>query len=136
MKIRDADIKQLNGTTLAYMGDAVMEQFVREHLIRNGQVKPNRLHVSATKFVSAKAQASMVVQLLEENYFTDEEIAVIKRGRNANQGTVPKNTDVQTYRHATSFEAIIGYFYLLNQHDRLRNMMEHVLTDNFAKGRS
>jgi ribonuclease III family protein len=129
MKLTEADFKQLNGTTLAYMGDAVMEQFVREHLIRNGQIKPNRLHVSATKFVSAKAQAGMVVQLLEENYFTEEEIAVIKRGRNANQGTVPKNTDVQTYRHATSFEAIIGYLHLLNQHERLKEIMEYVLTD-------
>jgi ribonuclease-3 family protein len=136
MKLTDADIKQLNGTTLAYMGDAVMEQFVREHLIRNGQVKPNRLHVSATKFVSAKAQAGMVVQLLEENYFTEEEVAVIKRGRNANQGTVPKNTDVQTYRHATSFEAIIGYLYLLNQHERLNAMMDYVLTDKLERGRS
>lgn len=129
MKLSDADIKQLNGTTLAYMGDAVMEQFVREHLIRNGQVKPNKLHVSATKYVSAKAQAGMVVQLLEENFFTEEEVAVIKRGRNANQGTVPKNTDVQTYRHATSFEAIIGYLYLLNEHDRLKALMKTVLPD-------
>jgi ribonuclease III family protein len=129
MRLSDADIKQLNGTTFAYMGDAVMEQFVREHLIRNGQVKPNKLHVSATKFVSAKAQAGMVVQLLEENFFTEEEVAVIKRGRNANQGTVPKNTDVQTYRHATSFEAIIGYLYLLNEHERLKALMETVLPD-------
>lgn len=129
MKLSDADIKQLNGTTLAYMGDAVMEQFVREHLIRNGQVKPNKLHVSATKFVSAKAQAGMVVQLLEDNFFTEEEVAVIKRGRNANQGTVPKNTDVQTYRHATSFEAIIGYLYLLNEHERLKALMTTVLPD-------
>ncbi|OOE09560.1 Mini-ribonuclease 3 [Fictibacillus arsenicus] len=129
MKLSDSDIKQLNGTTLAYMGDAVMEQFVREHLIRNGQVKPNKLHVSATKFVSAKAQAGMVVQLLEENFFTEEEVAVIKRGRNANQGTVPKNTDVQTYRHATSFEAIIGYLYLLNEHERLKAIMKTVLPD-------
>jgi ribonuclease III family protein len=127
MRLSDADIKQLNGTTLAYMGDAVMEQFVREHLIRSGQVKPNKLHVSATKFVSAKAQAGMVVQLLEENFFTEEETAVIKRGRNANQGTVPKNTDVQTYRHATSFEAIIGYLYLLNEHERLKIIIEHIL---------
>jgi ribonuclease-3 family protein len=136
MKLSDADIKQLNGTTLAYMGDAVMEQFVREYLIRNGQVKPNKLHVSATKFVSAKAQAGMVLQLLEENFFTDEEVAVIKRGRNANQGTVPKNTDVQTYRHATSFEAIIGYLYLLNQHERLQAIMDNILVERLERGKA
>jgi ribonuclease-3 family protein len=136
MKLSDADIKQLNGTTLAYMGDAVMEQFVREHLIRNGQVKPNKLHVLATKYVSAKAQAGMVVQLMEENFFTEEEVAVVKRGRNANQGTVPKNTDVQTYRHATSFEAIIGYLYLLNQHERLQAIMDHILVERLERGKA
>ena len=80
MTLSDGDFKQLNGTTLAYMGDAVMEQFVREHLIRSGQVKPNKLHVAATKIVSAKAQAGMVIQLLEEGFFTEQEVAVIKAG--------------------------------------------------------
>jgi ribonuclease III family protein len=127
--LSEGDFKQLSGTTLAYMGDAVMEQFVREYLIRNGQVRPNKLHVSATKYVSAKAQAGMVIQLLDEGFFTEDEVAVIKRGRNANQGTVPKNTDVQTYRHATSFEAIIGYLYLLNQHERLEALMNKALNN-------
>ncbi|MDR7074813.1 Mini-ribonuclease 3 [Fictibacillus barbaricus] len=134
MTLSDGDFKQLNGTTLAYMGDAVMEQFVREHLIRSGQVKPNKLHVAATKIVSAKAQAGMVIQLLEEGFFTEQEVAVIKRGRNANQGTVPKNTDVQTYRHATSFEAILGYLYLLNEHDRLDEIMKRILNNKTREG--
>lgn len=89
-QITNADVKQLNGMTLAYMGDAVLETFVRHHLIHSGQVKPNKLHTLATKYVSAKAQASVVKRLLEEGFFDEEETAVIMRGRNANQGSVPK----------------------------------------------
>ncbi len=56
MKLRTEDVKQLNALALAYMGDAVLEQKVREHLLLAGRVKPNTLHKEATKYVSAKAQ--------------------------------------------------------------------------------
>ena len=54
----------------------------------------------------------MLYALMEEDFLSEEELAVIKRGRNAKSGTVPKNTDVQTYRYSTAFEALIGYLYL------------------------
>ena len=56
--LRDIDVKQLNALALAYMGDAVYEQAVREHLLRSGRVKPNVLHKQATSYVSAKSQAA------------------------------------------------------------------------------
>lgn len=49
--LRDIDVKQLNALALAYMGDAVYEQAVREHLLRSGRVKPNVLHKQATSYV-------------------------------------------------------------------------------------
>ncbi|MGG1572101.1 Mini-ribonuclease 3 [Fictibacillus sp. NRS-1165] len=127
-QISRSDIKQLNGMTLAYMGDAVLETFVRHHLIHTGQVKPNRLHTLATKYVSAKAQAAVVLRLLDESFFDEEEVGVIMRGRNAKQGSVPKNTDVQTYRYGTGFEAIIGYHYLLGNEERLQAIFEKVVS--------
>ena len=59
-----SDVKQLNALALAYMGDAVFEQVVRKHLIYSGRVKPNTLHKEATKYVSAKAQATIVREML------------------------------------------------------------------------
>ena len=56
---------------------------------------------------------------------TEEEIAVVKRGRNAKSGTVPKNTDVQTYRYATAIEALIGYHYLLKNEERLKTIIQY-----------
>ena len=52
--LRDIDVKQLNALALAYMGDAVYEQAIREHLLRSGRVRPNVLHREATRYVSAK----------------------------------------------------------------------------------
>ncbi|MBB6447510.1 Mini-ribonuclease 3 [Bacillus benzoevorans] len=117
----------LNSLALAYMGDAVYETYVRYHLLQKGQVKPHLLHKEATKYVSAKAQSGVLHEMLANGFFQEEEVAIIKRGRNAKSGTVPKNTDVQTYRYSTAFEALIGSLYLAGKQERL----EEVVTKAF-----
>lgn len=117
----------LNSLALAYMGDAVYETYVRYHLLQKGQVKPNLLHKEATKYVSAKAQSGVLHEMLTKGYFQEDEVAIIKRGRNAKSGSVPKNTDVQTYRYSTAFEALIGSLYLAGNQERL----EEVVTKAF-----
>lgn len=121
--LRDIDVKQLNALALAYMGDAVYEQAVREHLLRCGRVKPQILHKEATRFVSAKAQAQIIITMKEKNLLTEEESAVMRRGRNAKSGSVPKNTDVTTYNYSSAFEAVLGYVYLLGRHERLAELI-------------
>ena len=122
--LRDIDVKQLNALALAYMGDAVYEQAVREHLLRSGRVKPQVLHKEATRFVSAKAQAGIILTMKEQNFLTEEEQAVMRRGRNAKAGSVPKNTDVTTYNYSSAFEAVLGYVYLLDRQERLTELIE------------
>ncbi|MCG7335335.1 Mini-ribonuclease 3 [Sporosarcina sp. ACRSM] len=117
--LRDIDVKQLNALALAYMGDAVYEQAVREHLLRSGRVKPNVLHKQATNYVSAKSQAAIVKHMQQIGFLTEEEEAVLRRGRNAKSGSVPKNTDVVTYNYSSGFEAVVGYLYLLGKTERL-----------------
>ena len=117
--LRDMDVKQLNALALAYMGDAVYEQAVREHLLRSGRVKPNVLHREATKYVSAKSQAAILQEMKAANYLTEEEAAIMRRGRNAKSGSVPKNTDVGTYKNSSGFEAVLGYLYLLGRTERI-----------------
>jgi ribonuclease III family protein len=123
---QNINAKLLNSLALAYLGDAIFETYVRFHLLQNGQVKPNLLHREATKYVSAKAQSGVLHQLMEQGYFDDEEIAIIKRGRNAKSGSVPKNTDVQTYRYSTAFEALIGSLYLSGKKERLEDIITNV----------
>lgn len=125
--LRPEDIKQLNALALAYMGDAVLEQRVREYLLRKGGVRPNALHKEATHYVSAKAQSMIVLRMIEEGYLTEEEQAVFRRGRNAKSGSVPKNTDVRTYRNSSGFEAVLGYLFLLQQVERANDIISYSL---------
>ncbi|MED3624846.1 Mini-ribonuclease 3 [Neobacillus thermocopriae] len=117
------DANQLNSLALAYMGDAIYETYVRRHLLYGGQVRPHQLHREGTKYVSAKAQCKILFQMMDEQLLNDEELAVVMRGRNAKSGTVPKNTDVQTYRYSTAFEALIGYLYLSGKTVRLEQLV-------------
>jgi len=126
-KLRKEDVKQLNALALAYMGDAVLEQKVREYLLRAGRVKPNTLHREATHYVSAKAQSRIVHRMIEESFLTEEELAVFRRGRNAKSGSVPKNTDVQTYRNSSGFEAVLGSLYLLNELERVYEIIAYAI---------
>lgn len=121
------DVKQLNALALAYMGDAVLEQRIREHLLLIGKVKPNTLHKEATKYVSAKAQSMIVYRMIDEHFLTEEEQAIFRRGRNAKSGSVPKNTDIRTYRNSSGFEAILGSLFLSKQHDRANEIIDYAI---------
>ncbi|MED3762341.1 MULTISPECIES: Mini-ribonuclease 3 [Peribacillus] len=118
------DAKMLNSLALAYIGDAVYETYIRHHLIQKGAVKPNLLHKKATSFVAAKAQNKIIHFFLESDWLSEEESAVVRRGRNAKSGTVPKNTDVQTYRYSTAFEALMGFLYLSGRKERMEELIK------------
>lgn len=126
-QLRQEDVMQLNALALAYMGDAVLEQRIREHLLIAGRVKPNTLHKEATKYVSAKAQSNVVYRMLEEGFLTEAEQAIFKRGRNAKSGSVPKNTDVQTYRNSSGFEAVIGSLFLRKEQARVDEIINYTI---------
>lgn len=123
----ELDVKQLKSLALAYMGDAVYEVRVREHLIQAGQVKPNDLHKQAIAFVSAKGQAKIILHWLDRKLLSDEEERIVGRGRNAKSGSIPKNTNVQTYRYSTAFEALLGYHYLQKNEERLEELLDKAI---------
>ena len=120
------DINTINIVTLAYLGDAIYEIYIRESLIEQGIAKVEELQKSATKYVSAKGQASILTNLLENNLLTEEEIDVVKRGRNYKRSSHPKHTDIITYKLSTGFEALIGYLYLSNNHQRLEEILKQI----------
>lgn len=119
---------EVSALTLAYIGDAVIELFVRKRLIFQGYVKPNALHKECIRYVSAKGQAAFLFYLLNEEGLTEEEQGIVRKGRNAKSGTVPKNTDVQTYRYGTAFECLIGYLDLKGQAERVAELLDQLMT--------
>ncbi|OME87735.1 MULTISPECIES: Mini-ribonuclease 3 [Paenibacillus] len=106
---------------LAYIGDAIYEVAVRQFLISRANLRPHHLHRTATGFVSAKAQSRILAYLDPE--LTEEERDVVRQGRNAKSGSIPKNADVLEYRHATAFETLVGYLYYTGEQDRLRELI-------------
>ena len=123
------DVRDINIITLAYLGDAIYEVYIREYLIRCGYAKVDELQKEAIKYVSAKGQDKILNFLENNNYLHEDELEVIKRGRNYNRLSHPKNTDIITYKMATGFEALIGYLYLDNKRERLDSIINYILEE-------
>lgn len=115
-------IGEYSPLALAYMGDAVFTIFMREHLLRIGNAPVNALHKKSAEYVNAAAQAQMYHRILP--FLTENEQAVMKRGRNAKSNSKAKNADIADYRHATGLEALFGYLFLKGDIDRAKEIFE------------
>ena len=121
------DIKEINVLVLAYLGDTIYEDYIRKYLIKKGISNVNDLQKEAVNYVSAKAQAKFLTELVDKNFFNNEELSVIKRARNHKGRTHPKNCDIVTYRHATGLEALIGYLELMEKKKRIDEIMKEII---------
>ena len=115
--------EQMNGLSLAYIGDAIYELEVRQYLLSLGLTKVNDLQKRSKHYVSAKAHAALFDLMITDNLLTDTELSYFKRGRNAKSHTKAKNTDVVSYRVSTGVEALFGFLYLSQQHARIQSLM-------------
>ena len=121
------DVLEINALVLAYLGDTIYENYVRRFLISKSISNVNDLQSESIKYVSAKSQAKFLLELIDRNYFTEEEMNVIRRARNYKNNSHPKNCDVVTYKYATGLEALIGYLDLTYQKDRIDEIMKLIL---------
>jgi len=115
---------QYNGQTLAYIGDAVFELFIRETLLEQGIVKADKLHREVIKFTSAQGQYACLQSI--EDALSEKEKAVVNRGRNQATARRPKGTPLQTYKLSTGFEALIGFLYLSGEKNRLQELFDMI----------
>ena len=114
-----------NTIALAFVGDAVYELFIREHLFEKiNKQRPDQMHRASVKFVKAAAQCESIKKLIKEEFLTEEELALVKRARNHKVATKAKNASMVEYKWATAFEALLGYLYLSGQEERLKEVME------------
>jgi len=115
----------LSPAVLAYVGDAVYELAIRQHLAcKMGHSKVNKLHRETVKQVRAGAQASVLQKL--GGSLTEKEAEMVRRGRNVKSGHVPKSAKVLDYRHSTGLECLVGYLYLKGDMKRLEEIMAFV----------
>ena len=122
----EIEVRQMSPLTWAYIGDAVYELYIRTYLVNTTKLKPHKLHVEATGYVKAKAQAETLRRIEEQ--LTEEEKDIVRRGRNAENHHLPKNADPADYSKSTAFEALIGYLYLTKKEDRLKEILDLCLS--------
>lgn len=58
---------------------------------------------------------------------TAEELAVFKRGRNANVNTIPHNASRSDYLKATALECLFGYLYLQGATGRINELFNAMM---------
>ena len=120
--LQPVDIRTYSPVVLAYIGDAVYELVIRTILVDQGNRQANTLHKKASTYVTASAQAAMAEAFLPE--LTEEELSYFKRGRNAKTVSMAKHATMHDYRHATGFEALMGYLYLTDQMKRMIDLIK------------
>ena len=114
--------------TLAFLGDSVYDTYIREYLLRQANMPVAKLHSAKIRLVCAEFQ-SMAYELVADK-LTEQELAVLKRGRNATGNTVPKHADAAEYRRATALECLFGYLYLTGRNERIRELFELIINSN------
>lgn len=115
--------KVLSPLVLAYIGDACFELYIRKRIVQdNIGLPPRKLHLLTVGYVSASSQSDIIHGIWDS--LKECEKAVVKKGRNAKSGMAPKNADIVQYRHATGFEALIGYLFLRGDTNRLCNVLD------------
>lgn len=120
--IKEKDPRQYSPLALAYIGDGIYDLVIRTMVVEQGNARVNQLHKKVSNMVKASFQAQMIHKM--QPYLTEEERSVYKRGRNAKSYTMAKNASVTDYRHATGFEALMGYLYLAHQFSRILELVK------------
>jgi len=116
----------LESKVLAFLGDAVYELYIREYLISKKICNVNDLQKECVKYVSAERQCYFVEKMISDEFLSEDEIDVFKRGRNASSHS-SKSTDIVTYKKSTGLECLIGYLYLNKKIDRIKEIMEFIV---------
>ena len=121
------DVARYDTGTLAYLGDAVYEVIIREKIVRERPGDSGRAHHTAVRYVSSEGQARAAKAMIASGFLTEEEERLYKRARNHRAMSRPQNADPRNYKIATGLEALIGYLYLTDQRDRLREIAEEAV---------
>ncbi len=116
------DIRQYSPLALAYMGDCIFDLCVRTYLLKQANMPANKLHQKAKAVVNATSQSKMYKELID--IVTEEERAILKRGRNASSNTRAKNATMIDYKNATGLEALFGYLYLKGDQERINQLFK------------
>ncbi|MGL5805436.1 MAG: Mini-ribonuclease 3 [Xenococcaceae cyanobacterium] len=118
------DLNRLSPASLAYIGDAVFELYIRTLYL----LPPKRIvdyHNLVVAQVRAETQATYLKTL--DAHLTEMEREIVRRGRNAAKGH-PRRLSPDLYQKASGLETLIGYLYLKNP-QRLQELLTKLEID-------
>ena len=84
----------INVQVLALLGDAVFSLYIREEILKLGINNSKKFQAKSVEYVSAKGQVKILEELTQKNILTEEELDIVKRGRNNKKESHPKNTEI------------------------------------------
>ena len=120
--VDDGVFKETSPIMLACIGDAVHTLFIRDKIVKSENLLLKDYHKKSSNLCKAASQAERLNNIFDE--LTEAEQDVVRRARNAKLGHIAKNSDIETYKKATSFEALIGYLYLKGNFERLNQILK------------
>lgn len=120
--LSEKDARELNALSLAFLGDAVYSLMVRGGLVKTLGEKAGSLNRKATAMVRASYQAKAYNKI--EAILNESEANIAGRARNIHTSNVPKTSNLEEYKKATSLEAVIGYNYITGNIERLNTLFK------------
>lgn len=121
------ELRAISTIGLAHMGDAVYETLVRTWLCVHGKATGKELHRATIALVCAQKQAELAQRVLPQ--LTEEELAVYKRGRNANVHAMPRSATPAQYHAATGLECLMGWLYLRGDKERAEQLFHAMMEE-------
>lgn len=125
--LTDDQLRTISSIGLAHMGDAVFEILVRTWLCAHGKATGKGLHQATIRLVCAESQAEKAERILP--LLSEDEMAVFKRGRNAQVHTVPGHASRAQYGEATALEALLGWLWLKGRRERVNELFETMMEE-------
>lgn len=127
INLTDDQLRAISSIGLAHMGDAVFEVLVRTWLCAHGKATGKGLHQATIRLVCAESQAEKAQRILP--LLTEEELAVFKRGRNAQVHSVPGHASRAQYGEATALEALLGWLWLKGRRERINELFDKMMEE-------
>ena len=119
--VNEQVFKETNPIMLAFIGDAVHTLYIRDRVVKSENLLLKDYHKKSSSFCNANAQAVVLDKI--QNILSEQEQDIVRRARNVKLGHIAKHSDIETYKKATSFEALIGYLYLKGDFKRLNQIL-------------
>ena len=121
--LEKVELRTYSPLALAFIGDSLYDVVVKTVIVERGNCQVNKLQNRTAQIVKAVTQAKLY-DYLKDGHISEEEEAVMRRGRNEKPYTKAKNASYGEYCKATGLEALVGYLFLKNETQRLVELIK------------